>query len=172
MNVDLQLYEAIKESGINLILSVPCGMLKGLIKIINEKNEIQHIPVTCEEEGVGIAAGAYLGGRTPAILMQNSGLGNSINAIKSLIQLYKIPIVFIMSHRGAEGEKILAQMPMGQVTLSLLDCISLESTIIDSKKKIGTISDFVKYHQLKHESIAIILKRTLWSDNYEKIRCA
>jgi len=171
MNVDLQLYEAIKESGINLILSVPCGMLKGLLKIITEKNEIQHISITREEEGVGIAAGAYLGGRTPAILMQNSGLGNSINAIKSLIQLYNIPIVFIMSHRGAEGEKILAQMPMGQVTLSLLDCISLESAIIDSKIKIGTISDIVKNHQLKQESIAIILKRTLWSEKYEKIRC-
>jgi sulfopyruvate decarboxylase subunit alpha len=172
MNVDLQLYEAIKESGINLILSVPCGMLKGLLKIITEKNEIQHIPITREEEGVGIAAGAYLGGRTPAILMQNSGLGNSINAIKSLIQLYNIPIVFIMSHRGAEGEKILAQMPMGQVTLSLLDCISLESVIIDSKIKIGTISALVKNHQLQQESIAIILKRTLWSQIYEKIRCA
>ncbi len=51
--------------------------------------------------------------------MQNSGLGNSINAIKSLLELYKIPIVFIMSHRGAEGEKIIAQIPMGQVTIKL-----------------------------------------------------
>ena len=83
MDVDLKLYENIKESGIDLILSVPCILLKNLLMIIDEKNEIQHVPVTREEEGVGIAAGAYLGGKIPLILMQNSGLGNSINAIYS-----------------------------------------------------------------------------------------
>ena len=103
MSADIELYETIKNSGIDLILSLPCILLKSLLEIIDEKNEIQHIPVTREEEGVGIAAGAYLGGRKPAILMQNSGLGNSVNAIKSLLQLYKIPVIFIMSHRGAEG---------------------------------------------------------------------
>ena len=81
MIVDLKLYEEIKKSGIDLILSLPCILLKGLLTLIDEKKEIQHIPITREEEGVGIAAGAYLGGKTPAILMQNSGLGNSVNAI-------------------------------------------------------------------------------------------
>jgi sulfopyruvate decarboxylase subunit alpha len=77
MSVDLKLYEEMKRSNISLILSLPCIMLKDLLYIIEEKKEIQHIGVTREEEGVGIAAGAYLGGKVPAILMQNSGLGNS-----------------------------------------------------------------------------------------------
>ena len=106
MSVDLLLYETIKHSGIDIIFSLPCVMLKGLLEIIEKKNEIRHISITREEEGVGIAAGAYLGGKIPALLMQNSGLGNSINAIKSLLEIYEIPIIFIMTHRGAEGEKI------------------------------------------------------------------
>ncbi|MFW9876238.1 MAG: thiamine pyrophosphate-binding protein [Candidatus Thorarchaeota archaeon] len=106
MSVDIALYNIIKNSGIDLILSLPCILLKGLLEEIDRRQEIQHIPITREEEGVGIAAGAYLGGKTPALLIQNSGLGNSINAIKSLLQLYKIPIIFIMSHRGAEGKKL------------------------------------------------------------------
>ena len=163
MNIDLQLYKSIKKSGIDLILSVPCAMLKGLLKIIEEKNEIQHYPVTREEEGVGIAAGAYLGGKFPAILMQNSGLGNSINAIKSLLEVYKIPIVFIMSHRGAEGEKSIAQIPMGQVTIKLLDCIEVEKYIINSSEKISEIETIVNDSQSSKNSVAILLTRSLWS---------
>ena len=162
MNVDLALYETIKNSGIDLILSVPCIMLKGLLEIIEEKKEIQHISVTREEEGVGIAAGAYLGGKIPAILMQNSGLGNSINAIKSLLELYKIPVVFIMSHRGAEGEKIIAQMPMGQITIDLLKLLTFETYILDSPEKIKNIMKAVDKAKKTKKLVAVILKRTLW----------
>jgi sulfopyruvate decarboxylase subunit alpha len=164
MNADIKLYEALKKSRINLILSLPCILLKGLLKLIDEKNDIQHIPVTREEEGVGIAAGAYLGGRTPAILMQNSGLGNSVNAIKSLLQLYKIPVVFIMSHRGAEGEKIKAQIPMGQLTPNLLDLLDIKKFIIDSPKTIKEIEFAVDFSKRSVESVGILLKRTLWGE--------
>ena len=162
MKADIELYEMIKNSGIDLILSLPCILLKNLLKLIDEKNEIQHIPITREEEGVGIAAGAYLGGKTPAILMQNSGLGNSINAIKSLIQLYKIPIIFIMSHRGAEGEKILAQIPMGQLTPDLLDLLNIRTFIIDSVEKINEIENATIFSRESTEPVGILLKRKLW----------
>ena len=165
MNIDLRLYEFIKNSGIDLILSLPCIMLKRVLEIINEKNEIHHIPITREEEGVGIAAGAYLGGKLPAILMQNSGLGNSVNAIKSLLQLYKIPVVFIMSHRGAEGEKIIAQRPMGQITFDLLSLLSIKTYVIDTAKKIEKIMKAANYAKENEIPIGIILKRSLWSDS-------
>jgi len=169
MSVDLKLYEAIKNTGINLLLSVPCIMLKGLLEVIEEKKEIQHIAVTREEEGVGIAAGAYLGGKLPAILMQNSGLGNSINAIKSLLELYKIPVIFIMSHRGAEGEKIIAQMPMGQITIDLLKLLTIETYILNSPGNIKNIIKVVDKAKKTKKPIAIILKRTLWGSPNEKI---
>jgi len=162
MNVDIALYEMIKDSGIDLILSLPCILLKGLLEEIDERQEIQHIPITREEEGIGIAAGAYLGGRTPAMLMQNSGLGNSVNAIKSLLQLNKIPVVFIMSHRGAEGEKIIAQIPMGQLTPSLLDLLNIKKFIIDSLEKIKKIKTAVEFSKKSNQSVGILLKRQLW----------
>lgn len=162
MNVDLELYESIKSSGIDLILSLPCIMLKDLLKIIEEKNEIDHIPITREEEGVGIAAGAYLGGKNPVILMQNSGLGNSVNAIKSLLHLFKIPVVFIMSHRGTEGEKILAQIPMGKLTPKLLDLLNIEKFIVDSNDKIKFIQNAVELSRSSGMPTAVLLKKTLW----------
>ena len=169
MNVDVALYEVIKDSGIDLILSLPCIMLKGLLELINDKGEIQIIPVTREEEGIGIAAGAYLTGKTPALLIQNSGLGNSVNAIKSLLQLYKIPVVFIMSHRGAEGEEIIAQIPMGQLTPRLLDILNIKKYIIDSVEKIKKIKNAVEFSKNSNQSVGILLKRELWRKRYEKI---
>lgn len=162
MNVDLLLYKAIKNSKIDLILSLPCIMLKGLLQVIEEKNEIDHISITREEEGIGIAAGAYLGGKVPAIVMQNSGLGNSVNAIKSLLQLYRIPVIFIMSHRGGEGEKILAQIPMGKLTPDLLDLLKIETFIVDSERNIKHIQTAVEQSLSSGIPTGILLKKKLW----------
>jgi len=164
MNVDLSIYNSIKNSGIDLILSLPCIMLKGLLTVIEERKEIQHISLTREEEGVGIAAGAYLGGKTPVILIQNSGLGNSINAIKSLLYLYRIPVVFIMSHRGAEGEKILAQIPMGQLTPDLLDLLNIQKFIVNSIDNIKKITLAIRTSIESKSSVGIVLQKKLWSD--------
>ncbi len=93
-------YQGLKSAGINFIVSVPCVNLGKILEIIDEDEDIIHVPVTREEEGLGVCAGAYFGGKKTAILMQNSGLGNCVNALGSLYQLYSLPIVMIMSHRG------------------------------------------------------------------------
>ncbi|MFO8017447.1 MAG: sulfopyruvate decarboxylase subunit alpha [Promethearchaeia archaeon] len=165
MNTDIKLHSELIKSDIELILSVPCAMLKGLIKIINKKERIHHIPATREEEAVGIAVGAYMGGNIPLILMQNSGLGNSINAIKSLAQIYKIPLIFMMSHRGAEGEKIVAQEPMGSITTDLLECVDIKNYTVKYHSDIPKIRNAVEYAQKHKSSVSILLKRTLWEEN-------
>jgi sulfopyruvate decarboxylase subunit alpha len=119
------IFKGIRDVGIDFIVSVPCANLKELIPMVDEAPDIIHLPVTREEEGVGICAGAYMGGKKPAMLMQNSGLGNSINALASLNILYKIPLLMIISHRGVEGEPIVAQVPMGELTTKLLDTMEI-----------------------------------------------
>ena len=120
------IFNGIKDAGIDFIVSVPCVNLSKLLNMIDEDDEIIHIPVTREEEGIGICAGAYLGGRKTAILMQNSGLGNSINALKSLTQLYEFPLIMIMSLRGTEGENICGQVPMGESTPLILEAMNFK----------------------------------------------
>jgi len=119
------IYQALKNAGINFIVSIPCVNIGKLLELVECDSEITHVPVTREEEGLGIAAGAYMGGMKPAILMQNSGLGNSVNVLASLYELYKIPILMIMSHRGTEGEFMSAQVPMGQATPRVLDALNI-----------------------------------------------
>jgi len=118
-------FDALKKAGIDFVASVPCVNLEELLDAIECDDEIIHIPVTREEEGIGICAGAYLGGKNPAMVMQNSGLGNSAGALASLDLLYRIPLLMIISHRGDLGEQISAQVPMGQLTPRLLDDLGI-----------------------------------------------
>ena len=114
------IFDGLKDAGIDFVVSVPCVNLSKLLDMLDEDEEITHIPVTREEEGIGICAGAYLGGKKTAILMQNSGLGNSINALKSLMELYKFPLLMIMSHRGTEGENICGQVDSSNLEIPKL----------------------------------------------------
>lgn len=126
MDSSKAIYDGLKEAEIDFIVSVPCVNLSKLLNMIDEDDEIIHVPVTREEEGIGLCAGAFLGGKKTAILMQNSGLGNSINALKSLTQLYEMPLLMIMSHRGTEGENICGQIPMGESTPKILEAMDFK----------------------------------------------
>ncbi|MCK9565178.1 MAG: sulfopyruvate decarboxylase subunit alpha [Methanothrix sp.] len=125
MNPSLAVYRGMKRAGINFATSVPCVNLQELLTLVDADPEMIHLPVTREEEGVGICAGAWMGGRQPALLMQNSGLGNSINALASLDMLYGIPLLMIISHRGSKGEPVIGQVPMGRITVPLLDAMQI-----------------------------------------------
>lgn len=126
MDSSQAVYDAIKKTGINFIVSLPCVNLGKLMELVEDDSDIIHVPVTREEEGFGICAGAFMGGKRPGILMQNSGLGNSVNALASLFELYKIPVLMIMSHRGTEGEFMSAQVPMGRATPMVMDALDIK----------------------------------------------
>ncbi len=132
-------FKGIKDAGIDFIVSVPCVNLSELITMVDTSCDIVHVPVTREEEGVGVCAGAYMGGKKPAMLMQNSGLGNSVNALASLNLLYGIPILMIISHRGVEGEPIIAQVPMGRLTTKLLDTMEIPYLIPENRAESADI---------------------------------
>ncbi|HEY0196413.1 MAG TPA: sulfopyruvate decarboxylase subunit alpha [Methanobacterium sp.] len=125
MDSSKAVYHGLKKAGIDFVVSLPCVNLGKIIEMVDCDKEITHVPVTREEEGFGICAGAYLGGKKTAILMQNSGLGNSVNVLASLYQLYQLPILMVISHRGTEGEFMSAQIPMGKATPDILDALKI-----------------------------------------------
>ncbi|MBP2172918.1 sulfopyruvate decarboxylase subunit alpha [Methanococcus voltae] len=177
-------FNALKSSDVDFIVSVPCANLKNLIILIEneiennlnqnspdidfeaQKNKLIHIPVTREEEGIGICAGAHLAGRKTALLMQNSGLGNSINAIGSLLKVYKIPLVMIISHRGDLKEKISAQIPMGQWTKKLLEVAEIPyycpKTPEEAEKIIKYATDM---SETMRYPVAILLDAIYWEND-------
>ncbi len=161
------LYQKLKDAGINFFVSVPCKLLDGLISLIEQDKEIIYTPVTREEEGIGILAGASLAGKRPAILMQNSGLGNSINAVCSLINYYGLPVVFIISHRGTEGEIIDAQRPMGSVTKKLLETAGIPYHEIKSPNSLHLLDKSIENGFDNNQSIAFLFPHSFWSKTGE-----
>ncbi|MBU4534708.1 MAG: sulfopyruvate decarboxylase subunit alpha [Euryarchaeota archaeon] len=125
MNSNQAVYQGMVDAGIDFVVSLPCVNLGEVMKMVECNPQIVHIPVTREEEGLGICAGAFLAGKNPAILMQNSGLGNCVNALASLFELYHLPLLLVMSHRGTLGEKINGQIPMGRATPKILDALNI-----------------------------------------------
>lgn len=156
------IYAKLREERLDFFVSVPCKLLSDLINLIENDSEIIYTPVTREEEGIGILAGAFLAGKRPVILMQNSGIGNCINAICSLLNYYRIPIIFIISHRGTEGELIEAQRPMGSATNALLEAASVKHYEISSPKEAHLIDDGIDEAYIQERSVAFLFPFSFW----------
>jgi sulfopyruvate decarboxylase subunit beta len=131
---DTGLIALLKKNHIDFISSLPCDRIKFLLEKI--KKEFFHIPLTREEEGVGISAGIALAGKRPAMFVQSSGIGNMINALLSLTGFYELPLAIFISQRGIYKEKIPAQFPMGQRLPEILKSAGI------SCSSVSTVSDF------------------------------
>ena len=113
-------------SGSRHVVYVPDNPLSHVLRILGERfADIQTTLATREEEAFGIAAGLYLGGMKPTVMLQSSGLGNSLNALTSLLLPYKIPALVVISMRGDAGEWNDAQVPMGRAVRPICDAIGL-----------------------------------------------
>src|SRR5919197_3816265 len=123
----------VHEAGSRDVVYVPDNPLSHVLRQF-EKGfpDVRLILATRGEEAFGIAAGLYLGGRRPTVMLQSSGLGNSLNAITSLVVPYQIPMLIIVSMRGDAGEWNAAQVPMGRAVPAILDAIGIPHAIVES----------------------------------------
>jgi sulfopyruvate decarboxylase subunit alpha len=164
INPSLAVYRGLKRARIDFTASVPCVNLQGLLRLVSDDLDIIHVPVTREEEGVGLCAGAWMGGRRPALLMQNSGLGNSINALASLDFLYEIPLIMIISHRGCEGEPIIGQVPMGGLTPKLLDAMEIPRFSPSPAEAEETVAWAWEKAEAQRRPAAVLLDLRFWRE--------
>ena len=139
MNRDQLTFNALIRAGYNFAVTLPCGMLKALIQQVESSPDILHVPLAREEEGVGIAAGAYLGGKKPVMIVQSSGVANSLNSIASLSIEYQIPLLMIMSYRGSLYEFAPSQVPLGLGLEGILRSLGVPYFILDDPGKAENI---------------------------------
>jgi sulfopyruvate decarboxylase subunit alpha len=161
-NPSFVVYHGLKRAGVDFAASVPCVNLQELLRLVDEDPRVIHVPVTREEEGVGLCAGAWMGGRRPVLIMQNSGLGNSINALASLDFLYEIPLIMIISHRGCEGEPIIGQVPMGRLTPKLLDAMEIPKFSPSSADAEETVALACNLAFEQRRPVAVLLDLQFW----------
>lgn len=100
---------------------VPCSLLEGVLSALATRPRLPSLPATREDTAVGCAAGAWLAGGRPAVLMQNSGLGTSLNALASLSLMYRLPCLLVVTWRGFRGEDAPEHLLMGDISPRLLE---------------------------------------------------
>jgi sulfopyruvate decarboxylase subunit alpha len=118
----------LKEAGIDLVASVPDINILHVINALYADPGITHIPVGREEEGIGVCAGAYTGGKRVAMLMQNGGLMNSCNALTTTALQFGIPILLLVYYAGDMGDNAFHML--GLVTEPVLDGLGIKYTVL------------------------------------------
>jgi sulfopyruvate decarboxylase subunit alpha len=116
--------------GFGPYFGTPCGVLGPLYEVLQRRAGLLTVPR--EDNAVGIAVGAALAGRHPVVLMQNSGLGQSVNAIASLVTPYRIPLLFVVSLRGVEPDTTQENATMGRLTEPLLAALDVPTALLQS----------------------------------------
>ncbi|WP_456484954.1 sulfopyruvate decarboxylase subunit alpha [Desulfurobacterium sp.] len=147
---------------IDYVLSLPCDRVKTLLAKLDGIYGERHIHLSREEEGLGIAAGLFAGGKRYALFIQSSGVGNIFGALMTLIKTYRIPLPIFVSHRGIYKEKILPQVLMGEVTENLFKACGVPVVKVYDKSALPIIPKAVEEAFRKREPIAILLSPALF----------
>jgi phosphonopyruvate decarboxylase len=122
---------ALKGAGFDFFVGVPCSLLKGLVSLLDADKSAHYVSATREDSAIGMAVGAYLGGKTPMVLMQNSGLGVSVNALASLSTMYDVPALLVISWRGQGGNDAPEHIMMGEIMTPILDLMKIPHRLLE-----------------------------------------
>lgn len=158
--------DKLRENGFDFFTGVPCSLLSGLIAELEADKEAGYIPSVREDAGVGLCAGAYMGGRQPVLLMQNSGFGYSLNAFTSLNLIYKIPVLVIMSWRGCGGKDAPEHIIMGEINEPLLATSGMEYSVLDENNADQVLATAVKKINGDKVPYTLLVKKGLFDERH------
>jgi sulfopyruvate decarboxylase subunit alpha len=161
------IYDSLKACGVRLMSALPETWLVHLIRMADDDPEMILVRLAKEEEGVGVSAGAHLAGVRSAMLMQNHGFLASINGIVSCAQLYRIPLLMLISHRGDFGERDPWQTEGGGVTEHLLRALRIPFATLDHADHVQhRIAKAATLAASANKPVALLLCRDLmWEEN-------
>jgi len=150
----------LKAAGIDLVSSVPDINMLELINLLYQDKEITHVPVGREEEGIGVCTGAHLGGKRPAMLMQNGGLLNSCNGLTTTALQFGIPVLLLIYYAGDIGDNAFHMV--GLVTEPVLDALGIKTIVMRDPAKVKQdIAGAVTLASSSKRPVALLLSRAV-----------
>ncbi len=145
-----QTLAALDAEGFTYFTGVACSLVAPLITALSVPPAPRYVPAVREDAAIGLAAGAYLGGAWPCVLMQNSGLGYCLNALTSLNLIYEIPTLLIIGYRGYQGKDAPEHWVMGRTCETLLREIGVPVQVPEALQvadAIRTASQWMRTHR-------------------------
>ena len=162
MTIDRKITNDLVANDISFVTTVPCKQLAGVIAEVDARNEIHHIPSNKEDEGIGLCAGAWMGGKRATIIMQNTAIGVTINALATLIQFYRIPLPMIISFRGELREPIACQVEMALHTKALLAQLNIPTYHFHRQSDVEELDAILKYTFMCSKPVAVLTDASFW----------
>ncbi len=123
--------ESLERHGFDFFAGVPCSLIEDLIAVLEDHPRLPYVAAVREDVAVGLAVGAWFGGKRPAVLMQNSGLGTSLNALASLALMYGVPSLLVVTWRGHGGQDAPEHILMGAISPGLLALLGIPHRVVE-----------------------------------------
>jgi sulfopyruvate decarboxylase TPP-binding subunit len=155
MNVELakRTVAGLKEAGIDFVTYVPETRMSEILPSMKAEGSITLVPVASEAEAVGIAAGASLGGKRPAVYMEGTGLFVSTYNLLTVGERYGVPMLLLIAYVGSFEDRRNSFLfsHYGTKTTGILDTLGIQYQVIDSGDGLETrIKDAARMmHALK-----------------------
>jgi sulfopyruvate decarboxylase subunit alpha len=160
------IYDALKNVGVELVSALPETWLVHLVRMADDDPDMILVRLNKEEEGVGISAGAHFAGTKSAMLMQNHGFLASVNGIVSLAQLYRVPLLMLISYRGHMGERDPWQTEGGLATEPILESMGIPYNLLSDPTSVEKeIREAQTLAESSMRPVALLLTRDLmWEE--------
>lgn len=162
MSIHARITDDLIANGIGFVTTVPCKQLAGVIEEVDRRPEILHMPSNKEDEGMGLCAGAFMGGKRPAIIMQNTAIGVTVNTLATLIQYYRIPLPMLISYRGELREPVACQVEMAVHTKALLSQLHIPTYHFHKETDADELDAILKYTFMCNKPVAILTDASFW----------
>ena len=162
MSVNDQIVDSLVRNKVEFVTTVPCKQLAGVIEGIENNKSIMHVPSNKEDEGMGLCAGAFMGGKHPAIIMQNTALGVTFNTLVSLTQFYNMPLPMIISYRGEIGERVAIQAEMAVHTKALLAQMNIQTYHFHKPEDVEELDSILNHTYMTRKPTAILTDSNFW----------
>jgi len=162
MSINEKIVSDFVNNGVDFITTVPCKQLAGVIDAVEANDKIFHIPSNKEDEGMGLCAGAFMGGKRPAIIMQNTAIGVTINTLATLIQYYRMPLPMLISYRGELREPVACQVEMAVHTKALLAQMNVPTYHFHYQSDVEEFDAILKYTFMCNKPVAILTDANFW----------
>jgi len=155
------IYKTLKDAGVRQVGYVPDAGHKRLIELCLADKKMRAVVLSTEEEGIGLATGALLGGVRGALLMQSSVVGNCINHLGTVREC-RFPLLMLVTMRGQRGEFNPWQVPMGQATPAVLQAMGVVVHEANSAEKIApTVDAAARLAFGSYQAVAVLISQAV-----------
>jgi phosphonopyruvate decarboxylase len=153
----------LEDHGFDFFAGVPCSLIADVIGALEVHPRLPYVSAVREDVAVGAAGGAWLGGRRPAVLMQNSGLGTSLNALASFSVMYGLPSLLIVTWRGWRGQDAPEHVLMGDISPRLLELLGIPHRVLSSSSLAADVGWARKEMEDQSRPVALLVPPGIFS---------